>query len=584
MIADADGEISSGYQSPCGGSGTCGKCKIRVESGMCPPLSLSEERLLSEEELSSGIRLACYLTIEGDLTVSEISEHRKMAVETSFNSDKKITVDRQFVESVRITCDLPTLEDNRDIADRVITAVAEKYPITNQELSHSVLSQLAVMNRHLIEIKAALEIWVHVCDGQISGISPAEGVEEFYGIAVDIGTTTIACYLIELESGTILGIESALNAQHIAGADVIARIGYTLTESRGAEILSSSVIAQIQELILDLCTAYQVPPEQITAASIAGNTTMMHLLLGIDARTISRYPFNPVFTKSMVCRDLFSELLNCSVYLLPSASGYIGADIVGGVAAIGMDSSAKSSLFVDIGTNGEIVLKTDSAIFTCSTAAGPAFEGANLSCGSGGVSGVIDSITYHNESLSYTTIHDMDAIAVCGSGVLDATALLLSEGLIDHKGRFTEIDHPLKEKIIRVKGEKAFALYGDSVYLTQSDIREIQLAKSAICTGIESLAVEAGISLDEIDVLYIGGGFGSKIRISSAAVTGLIPAVLAGRVSCVGNSSGRGAAGALLDKSFRERCDALRMDMRVIDLSGRKSFTKDLMRNMYFSV
>ncbi len=583
ILVEVGSEQLSGYQSPCGGRGTCGKCKVQIISGMTSPLSSQEESLLSEEEISSGIRLACYQSIEDDLIIREFAEHREMSVETSFNSEEEMTVDRRFVESVLITCELPTLENNQDIAARVIAAVKEKHSLTDHELSLNVLHQLAVMNRHLTEIKESVEIWVHICNGRISGISPAEGLENFFGIAVDVGTTTIACYLIDLANGNIIGTESALNAQHIAGADVIARIGYTMSEGDGSQILSDSVKEQIQDLILNLCGSYQVSPEQITSAAIAGNTTMMHLLLGVDARTISRYPFNPVFTNSLICRDLFGELLNCSVYLLPSASGYIGADIVGGVVAIGMEKSPKTSLFVDIGTNGEIVLKTDSAVYTCSTAAGPAFEGASLSCGSGGVTGVIDSVTYHDESFRFTTIGDMEPMAICGSGVLDAVALLINEGLIDKKGKFTGTDHQLSDRIIEVKGQRALAFVGEKVYLNQADIREIQLAKSAICTGIESLSSAAGIALEDIEVLYIGGGFGSKIRISSAAVTGLIPAVLSDRVICVGNSSGRGAAGALLDKSFRERCEALRTNMQVIDLSGRKSFTKDLMRNMYFN-
>ena len=571
-----------GYTSPCGGAGTCGKCRIRIISGEVSPMGPQEEQHLSEDDIIAGIRLACYATAEGDLTIAEAAEQRIMEVETGFSGESEDHLQGRLVESFRVMMSVPTFDDNRDGALRVIEALSDQCGIAVADVSPVVLHQLPVMMRHLMDMKQPAGIWAHICDGTVISVCPAEGVERFYGIAVDIGTTTVACYLVDLSSGEIIDTESALNAQHIAGADVIARIGYTLMKAKGSEELARVITEQLQDMILELCGRNGIMTGQVTSCAVAGNTTMLHLLLGIDAGSISRVPFNPVFTSSQIIRDLFSELEGCSVYLLPSASGYIGADIVGGGAAVHLDTADECSLFVDIGTNGEIVLKSPAGLFACSTAAGPAFEGANLSCGSGGVSGAIDSVSYDGEVLRFTTIHDQAPAAVCGSGVLDVAALLVREGLVDRKGRFARGEHVLASRMAEVKGKPAFTISGETVYLSQADIREIQLAKSAIRTGIEALLDEAGITADKVSRLYIAGGFGSRIRISSAAEIGLIPPQLADRVVCVGNTSGRSAVSALLSGEFRDRCETMRNEMRIIDLSGRKGFSRDLAMNMYF--
>jgi uncharacterized 2Fe-2S/4Fe-4S cluster protein (DUF4445 family) len=394
-----------------------------------------------------------------------------------------------------------------------------------------------------------------------------------YGAAIDIGTTTVVVYLEDLSTGKTIDIESFVNPQTAFGADVISRIHFTMGHEAGLARLQSSIVTAINRALEKACRESDVKSECIYKITVAGNPTMLHLLLAIDPSSIARAPFAPAFTEG---KFTHAALLGLSAanpgavaLVLPSISGYVGADVVAGIASTPLAENEALSLYLDIGTNGEMALGNRDIIFCCATAAGPAFEGARISCGAGGVDGAICSY----ENGAYMTISGLPPVGICGSGIVDIVAGLLDKGIIDAKG-FMEAG------VVIERGEKTGS--GTDIVLTPGDVREVQLAKAAIASGIRILIKDAGVVMDDIRHVYLAGAFGNFMNVERACRIGMIPKDLAARVVCAGNAAGTGARLALRSREFSRSLDRIVGISRYIELSGRTDFNDIYVEEMSF--
>lgn len=386
-----------------------------------------------------------------------------------------------------------------------------------------------------------------------------------YGVAVDIGTTTVVLYFLSLLTGKIEKISSFLNPQKTYGADVITRINYCQEHKNGLTELKKLIVDAINKELDIFKQKQKLNPANFEKIVIAGNTTMLHIILGEDPLSIALAPFKPKFIEKQVKKGHSTGLninADAEVVTLPCISAFVGADIVAGLAALKV--SQKNYLFLDIGTNGEIALIKEEKIFTCATAAGPAFEGANISCGMGAVSG---AISVFSNPEKYQVIGNSEPLGICGSGIVDIVAYLLVNDIIDETG--------LLKEIFIISPEK-------NIQIVQQDIREIQLAKSAIYSGIKILMNLAGLSFSDIDALYLAGGFGNYINIKSAIQIGLLPNELRDKIYPVGNSAGIGALQYIKSGDFEKKIDAILKNSQYIELSNVDKFTMEFALNMNF--
>lgn len=402
------------------------------------------------------------------------------------------------------------------------------------------------------------------------GVLP-HAVSSPIGLAVDVGTTSIVFYWLNLKTGSIMKIIGFANPQAQYGADVISRIQYC-NSAQGLKTLQSEIIVAINKQIDIFVKKEGVARDQIVKISVAGNTTMLHILLGVDPSSIALAPFKPRFTEgqSVKARDLGIRIDDQAfLHLLPSISAFVGADILAGLASIAPSEKVENYLFIDIGTNGEMALVTPTKIFCCATAAGPAFEGANITCGMGAFDGAITSFNAEG----YQTVSHKKAVGICGSGLIDIIANLLDWELISKDGCLE------KEYVVVGKNE---ASTGEAIVITPQDVREVQLAKSAIASGIKILLQTAGLTIDEIDVLYLAGGFGNYLTTESATRIGMLPSELSHKIIPVGNASGTGAVLHLQSESFNEVLDSTLSRMEYVELSNHPDFELEFVMNMYF--
>ena len=417
------------------------------------------------------------------------------------------------------------------------------------------------------------------------GFRPDPGLAG-YGIACDIGTTTVVCQLVELSTGKPLAVLGQGNAQRSCGGDVISRIRAAMDGRLSA--LTVAIRGQLAEMIQSLCGTAGIPAAEITRMSVAANTTMCHLLDGLDPSGLGAAPFTPV-SRFGDCRPAGALGLpfDGEAYLAPAVSGYVGGDITADLLAVGADRAEAPVLLIDVGTNGEMALGYGDRFVCCSTAAGPAFEGAQLTCGMTAAPGAISAVEWVDGRLSCTVIGGGEAVGLCGSGLLDAAAVMLDLGAVDETGRMLDVeedDIPAEAApylFLTEDDEPAFRLSA-RVYVTQGDVRKLQLGKGAIAAGVQVLIREYGIGEGGICRLLLAGGFGSCLRPESAARIGLIPQSLLGAAEAVGNAAVEGARMALCSNEAQERLLALRDQMDYRELSGMAAFNAAYMDAMMF--
>lgn len=403
------------------------------------------------------------------------------------------------------------------------------------------------------------------------------GSKKGLGIAVDIGTTTIVVLLYSVSDAVLLSTCSAINPQFSYGLDVISRIKFCEDETDGLGRLHNAVATQLNRMIEQACADASKPASEIGHAVITGNTTMLHLLCGISPVSMGRLPFEPLsrFGYDKAGAELGLSI-DCACYLPPCPSAFVGADIAADMLYAGFDDNNENYLLMDIGTNGEVALSHNGSIYSSSTAAGPAFEGAHISCGMGAVGGAINKVYAMDGVLRYETIFDQSPRGLCGSGLLDAVATFVKAGAIDETGRIIEEDNPY---ITACEGQPALKITGD-VFLTQKDVREFQMAKAAMAAGLLTIAHNSGSSAENIDTLFIAGGFGNFMDIDSAKAVGLVPGGI--NIKSIGNAACAGAAMLLLDDSLRNTVERISQSSIHVELGNNAYFMEKYMDSMLF--
>ncbi|MFX0549483.1 ASKHA domain-containing protein [Hathewaya histolytica] len=563
-------------ESPCGGNGTCGKCKVKILSGEFNEITEEEKRHLKKEELENGVRLSCLITPKGDVEVELLNAKSKKHKILSEGYIPNFKLGPTISKEV-ITLEKPTLENNISYEEFLEKTLGKSVKLQDpeflQELSNSFIEETATV----------------VYSGEeIIGIEKGDTRDKLYGAAVDIGTTTVVLSLIDLTTGLEVGAETAINPQKEYGLDVLSRIEFVKKKPEGRKILHRAIINCLNELLESLCDTNHIDIENVYEICIGANATMMHLLLDIDTRAIGKSPYATVFSRE---KYLYGRTIGLKgskfnkLYCLPGVSSYIGADIVAGAVVSRLKHTNENILFIDIGTNGEIILSKKGELTSCSCAAGPALEGANISCGMRAAEGAIEGIQISKEDgrVDIQVIADEKPVGICGSGILEVIAELWENRIIVKSGRIKKASDLEKEGYTEVskrvieedKKRKFVILEGEEpIVITQEDIRQVQLAKGAISSGFYALLDLMEITMDDLQKVVIAGQFGKHLKISSLTGTGIIPEKLKDRIEYIGNSSKTGALMCLLSKDIREEMEKTAKDIKYFELSTKEGYEK----------
>jgi uncharacterized 2Fe-2S/4Fe-4S cluster protein (DUF4445 family) len=582
-LLDVARAASIEIESHCDGMGTCAKCLVRQIDGSPEELHPDELRLISKERLAQGVRLACRLKATQSAIFQVMHREEKHRI-LSEGIMPDYTLDPK-IRKVCLELAKPGLEDSLDDISRIERALGLKF---SERVPLSVLQKAPGILR-----SNSFKTTLILSGENLIGLEPGDTSHLCYGIAVDIGTTTIVLSLHDLATGTELATGSMINPQKIHGLDVLSRIQHVREHEDGLGNLRSLVVKGIDSLIGDVCVEAEVARQHIYEITVAANSTMMHLFLGVDPSGIGRSPYVASFTmgNSFPASEIGLSISPYGeVYCLPSVSAYIGADIVAGILCTELAAKNERALFIDIGTNGEIAFSSAEGVFACSCAAGPALEGMNISCGMRAAEGAIESVSI-NDDVEIRTIGGKPALGLCGSGVIDAVGELIKSGIVTQSGRFTRPltgnGAPWASRLRSDDGKSSFVLAAGSngyppVSLTQKDIRQVQLAKGAILSGILALLDRLGMGFSEVERVYIAGAFGCHIRMENFACLGVLPKQLLDRVVLVGNSSKSGAVLCLLSKKKREEASIIADRVQYIELSCYPDYDKLFTRCLSF--
>lgn len=581
--------------STCGGHGTCHKCKVRVDArdGSALPVSRHDRRTFSEPELSAGWRLACLATATQDLavTVPPLTTRPKAAtVGVGRQVILRPAVQKRYVELAD-----PTLQDQRSDLVRLTDAI--------EDLELSV--ELEVLRRlPKVLREASFKVTAVVVDEALIEVEPGDTTAQRYAIAFDLGTTTVVATLLDLGTGTPLAVASRLNKQQPFGGDVITRISATMMDPEALGRLKSMASETLDELAQQVCREGDVDPRHVYEVAIAGNATMTALVLGIDPEPLGVAPF--VMTTAQPPVVLAAEVglhvhPRARAVMFPALGAYVGGDIVAGMLATGMDRDKRTRLFIDVGTNCEIVLSNGDTILSTAAPAGPAFEGGAIRCGMRAADGAIevvklDPVGVDGTAVVLQVIGDLTPKGLCGSGLVDAVAEMVRVGLLDSSGRFIPEDEAaakapaLADRFVKIGEERVFLLHrpspdsdaADCVYLSQRDVRELQFGKAAIATGWTLLLEELGLEHGDISQVLLAGSFGSYLSPASAVRIGLVPKLPVLRIVSAGNVAGEGAKMALLSLRERVGARALLEEVKYVELSDRPDFNDKFVDQLSF--
>ena len=588
-ILDVARDTGVNLSSVCGGEGRCGKCRIIVRMGneLLSSPSKFEKHVFSEEDLSNGFRLACQTTAQhgGAVTVevpaeSRIDQHKLLLL----GSEKKVKL-APAVRKIVVALEKPSLSDTRSDVDRLLDALDSKIglrPIVDYETLKKV--PRVVRKKDWV---VTVTLWnnqeiIAVQAGQVSGC---------YGFAVDIGTTKLAGYLLDLSNGKIVTTASATNPQISYGEDVISRIRFATENPENLMKLQQTVIEGVNQLIKETCKDSGVSPDDIYEMTVSGNTAMHHIFLGIPPDNVALMPYPAALQSSInvKAKELSLNLNHGAyVYVLPTIAGFVGGDAVADILATGIHEANELSMLVDIGTNTEIILGNKDRLVACSCASGPAFEGAHIKHGMRASTGAIEQVWIDPDTfdVGYKTVENGQPRGLCGSAIVDVVAELFKTKLIDKSGRFNRtLDTPrlrMNEKYAEfVIAWKKEGLVETDIVVTQGDIRVVQLAKAAIYTGASILMKHLNIKFHEIQKVFLAGAFGTYVDPLNAKVIGMYPNVSLEKVQFVGNTSGSGARMALLSVEAREMAEKIARFVEYIELGADPSFQNEFLKATY---
>lgn len=582
-LLDAAREAGVDLAAICGGMGTCGGCRVRLVKGELSPLTEDEIFELSDEDISAGYRLACQSHPLSDVLIDippdSLTTTQRLQVE-GVKSGTEIDLP---IRSVELNIPKPNLNDLRSDLDRFKEALHDAGYLDDIKLPYEVLETFSnVLREQNWSCKAVIR------NNEIAAILPTGSLP--LGLAVDVGTTKVAAYLINMEDGSVLTRQGAMNPQVAYGEDVISRIHYANHTSGGAKILQSALIDTLNRMVEEMCASTGNSPGSVVEAVIAGNTAMHHLVAGLPIKQLGFSPYVPAVNESLEldCARIGLKLaFGAKVFLPPNIAGFVGADHVAMLLSTGAAESSKNVIALDIGTNTEISLVTDGRITCCSCASGPAFEGAHIKDGMRAAPGAVERVWIAGEDIRVRTIDDAKPVGICGSGILDAVAELLGAGALDSNGSFRP-GHPLvraadgKKEALLVPASSSGS--GQDITVTRKDINEIQLAKGAIRAGIDVLLEDAGLPADSIDEFIVAGAFGTYLDISSAIKIGMFPSLPLSRFQQVGNAAGAGAVQMLVSKRQREKAAGLALRLNYIELTTNKDFRDIFFRGLLFSI
>ncbi|MFH1038236.1 MAG: ASKHA domain-containing protein [PVC group bacterium] len=583
--------------SVCGGEGTCGKCRVIVTVG---EVTSSPSAGLSEEEAGQGYVLACQADIHSNCTVRvppesavlQTAEGRRETCDRFKDAGEADPAGAGFafqplVRNISLRLPPPSLEDHVDDLSRLIRGIRNKTGIETPAAPLPVLKELPGLLRD-----SGWELTATLADrgntAEILRLYRGAAGEDTCGVAVDIGTTTVVAHLVDLNTGRTLDAAASYNSQIIFGEDVIKRI--IRSEEDGTGPLADAVRQDINSLIEKLCLQTGREPDSIYALICAGNSTMISLFLGITPRNIRREPYippltDPPFLRAGECGIRIRK--NAPLYCVPGIAGWVGGDITAGVLASGLDRSDALSLFIDIGTNGEIVVGNREWRLACSCSAGPAFEGSGISSGSRAVAGAIDTVNVQDTgTVEFRTIGRRTPAGICGSGLLDLVSELFRTGLLGRDGRFNPGGR--SDRIRRTDGEISFVVVpadktatGREISISQADIDNLIRAKAAVYAGILVLLKAVDLGLNHIEKIYVSGGFGNHLNIGRAICIGLLPDISREKITFIGNGSVRGAKMILLSREARKQACRIASSTTYFELSADHAFMDEYTRAMF---
>jgi len=573
-------KLGVGISSICGGQSTCHSCKIQVLSGSVSKPTPSEMEAFSTKELKAGWRLACQTYPRTDvrlhLPAESMTTPQRLQVE-----GQEVTVSPQAsVRAYPVKLAIPSLKAPQADAENLLQRLNQRYKLNCNKVDIGALRL----------ISEQLRSWKWRCQAAVRNdevIALLPPTSRPLGLAIDLGTTKIAGYLVNLSDGQTLAARGVMNPQIIHGEDIISRINGAVHSEEERDEIQKLAAEAIGQLGADLCAEVKARPEEIVEVVVVGNTAMHHLFLGLPVRQLALAPFVPAVSRAL---DIKARSLSLNfapgayVHLLPNLAGFVGADHVAMLLATGVASKKGPIVALDIGTNTEVSLIHQGNIVTTSCASGPAFEGGHIKYGMRAANGAIERLQISAGKVSYQTIGEAPPVGICGSGILDTLAQLYLAKAVDEGGRFNA-DHP---RVRKNRGQRQFILVSQeerqgqpAITITQHDIRELQLAKAAIRSGIQVLLETSGVSEEKIKQVIIAGAFGSYINVASAVESGMLPSLPLGRFIQAGNAAGMGAKLALISVKSRAKAQALTSKVHYIELASAPGFERTFMQASY---
>ena len=605
-ILEAARELGVSIENVCGGKGVCGKCKVRIEEGYFAKYGVNSsiksidttgtanEEYLTKKQLKQNCRLACQTKIHGDIVVFIPEESRKKRQvirkeATARNIELSPAVKKYYIEMAPAS-----LHDSLGDFERVLVELKKRFKLEDLSIDYPVLTDLQNVLRKG-KWKATISVWT---DKEIIGVEPGK-VDKGYGLAVDVGTTTVAGYLCDLTTGEVVASSAMMNPQVAYGEDVMSRISYAAKGNSGLKQMNRSIIKGLNQIVQRSATQAGIKYSDIIDMTVVGNTCMHHILLDIDPSYLGKTPFSPALQHSLdiKARELGLKVAKGAyVHVLPIEAGFVGADNVAVLIAEEPYNQDEMQLIIDIGTNGELILGNRKKLLSTSCATGPAFEGAEIKHGMRAAPGAIESIKIDPKTKEVrfkiignerwnTDTKKINALGICGSGIFDAAAQMFLAGIIDKSGRFnTKLQSNRLRKtdkgpefVIALQDETAIE---GEITVCQKDIRAIQLAKGAMYAGASIMMKKLGIS--KIDKVILAGAFGSYIDKQSAAVIGLFPDCDLEKVYAVGNAAGDGARIALLNTDKRREADVMARKVEYVELTVSPGFNNTFTKAMTF--
>jgi len=552
LLADKIQEAGINLSAYCSKRGLCGKCFVEIIDGKLPPPLEKENSFLKQKKLSKNHRLACLYKIQGDLSVKVPQE--SLIQETTILTTG---IRQQFlidppVKKYHLQLAKPGISAPDSITELFQTYLRER----NLNFPLNLLKELPdILERNRYDITVVMHK-----ENEILNVERGDTTAYNFGLAMDIGTTTLVVELVDLNTGETRDTATAMNSQVKFGADVVSRISYAFHNQKNLEELRNSIIKTLNKMITQVLKRNRIDPDFVYEIAAAGNTSMNHLLLGMPVETLAMAPYNSVFTflPELSSQDLGFKINKYGkVYIAPNIQSFVGGDVSSGLTATNLENKKGNFLFIDLGTNGEIVLKKGNKFIATSTAAGPAFEGTNISCGMLALPGAIYKAE-QKDRLKLFTIKNKPGSGICGTGLIDLIAVFLDKGIISSKGAIQD-----KTKKIHIT---------DSIYITQKDVREAQLAIAAIKTGIRMILEESDMTLEQLNGVFIAGAFGNYLNIKNSMKIGLLPQINQKKVIFIGNSSLAGAKSLLLSSQARKKIESMVKKIQYISLATKPSF------------